>query len=95
MRNIMVSWIGNNDLKSIEKNKLTGPVYALLNSKHGKGLDEVYLLCNYEEKDSKKYFEMLEKEHEIEFRYTSKTLAKSPIHIPLFLDPDSGVIWTG
>ena len=80
MRNIMVSWIGNNDLISIEKKQLTGPVNALLDSKYGK-FDEVYLLCNYEEKESQKYFDLLQEKYKIEYRYTDKALFKKPYEL--------------
>jgi len=86
MRNIMVSWVGNNDLKSIEKKKLTGPVNALLNSKNGKEFDEIYLLCNYAKDLSEKYFKMLGKVFNFEYKYISENLLNSPMNYTLIYE---------
>jgi len=59
MRSILVSWIGEHDLRSVEKGRLTGPVAALLNSEFSKSFDEVYLLFSYPEDRCKKFFRML------------------------------------
>jgi len=73
MRSVMVSWVGNNDILSIEEGKLTGPVYALLSSRYGTEFNEIYLLCNYSEKKSEGYFKMLKKKFDINFKYASNT----------------------
>jgi len=43
---ILVSWIGDNDLKSLREGRLTGPVNSILKSRFSKSFDEVCLLYN-------------------------------------------------
>jgi DNA-binding NtrC family response regulator len=61
---VLVSWIGANDLKSLKKQELTGPVFALLTSEYGSEFDEIYLLYTqklneYRVEDYKKYFGLI------------------------------------
>ncbi|PVZ64500.1 sigma-54 interaction domain-containing protein [Pelagibaculum spongiae] len=62
MKKLLVSWIGNHDLKAIDQST-TGPVLAALEHAKsiGRPFDNVYLLCNYPKKDAEKYVSWLNK----------------------------------
>ncbi len=59
MKSILVSWVGEHDLASVEKRRLTGPIATLLRSDFSSVFDEIYLLYTYPEEECEKYFKLL------------------------------------
>src|SRR6056297_1553726 len=68
---ILVSWIGDNDLKSLREGRLTGPVNSILKSRFSKSFDEVCLLYNnFRKAQSEDLIGYFKKEYD--FNFTEK-----------------------
>lgn len=80
MKKILISWVGEKDLKAVSKDP-SGPVYAAIRDAEKKrtGFKAVYLLCNYPVEKSKTYEKWLKKKLPTDTTFTFTTIKlKSP-----------------